>query len=240
MEPPKSPPAEILWLILDAAVEHLDAQIISATCACTYSSMYEIEVSHLRQERLCVLRACALTCKAMLARARLHLYCSISLCDRSRAPFFARTMAECDDLALMVKHLTFGIAEFVSAKDKGHFDMPFHSHVVAQLSNLQSLEIGGTEDSESTPMPPAALDFAKLFATACPSLEELSLTTLDFDFFVDFVGLVWSFPHIQKVTISDLDWRCRAIDESDDEEWGDVTRLITTPRCCNNMTTVVV
>ncbi len=227
MNPPE-PPAEILWLILDATVEHLDAWLTSA-------SHIVIRVSYLRRYRLRVLCACALTCKAMLARARFHLYSSITLNDRSRVPAFARTMVECDDLALMVKHLTFGIAEFVS-QDDYHFEMPFHPHVVAQLSNLQSLEIVGTTDYETTPMSPAALDFAKLFAAACPSLEELSLTTLDFDFFVDFVGLIWSFPHIQKVTISDLKWPIP--DES--EERADITRLITTPRCCNNLTTVVV
>ncbi|KAI0755655.1 hypothetical protein C8Q74DRAFT_1441906 [Fomes fomentarius] len=227
-----SPPAEILWLVLDAAVEHLDAQI-SAT-----DMPYEYEVSCLRRERLCLLCACALTCKAMLARARFHLYRSIALYDHWRVPSFAHTMVECDDLSLMVKHLTFGLAEFGFAEDNDHFEMPFPPHAVAQLSNLQSLELDGAEDS--SPMPPAALDFAKLFAAACTSLEELSLTRLDFDFFVDFVGVVWSFPHIQKVTISYLHWPPRTIDDSeDDEEWVDVTTLPATPRCCNNLTTVV-
>ncbi|KAI0755672.1 hypothetical protein C8Q74DRAFT_1373439 [Fomes fomentarius] len=140
MEPHRSPPAEILWLILDAGVEHRDAQIISAT-----DSMYEYQVPRLRRERL------------------------IALYDRSRVPSFARTMAECDDLALMVKYFTFGLAEFVSAKDNGHFDMPISPHVVAQLSNLQSLEIGGAKIS--SPMPPVALDFANCSPRPAPHLR---------------------------------------------------------------------
>ncbi|KAI0755641.1 hypothetical protein C8Q74DRAFT_317343 [Fomes fomentarius] len=219
----KSIPADILWLVLDAAVEHLDAQI--------FEDAYRFTIFHarLRGERLRVPCACALTCKAMLPRARFHLYRSIALYDRSRLPSFARTMAECDDLAFMVKHLTFGLAQFnVSAKDNDHFGVPFPPHVVARLSNLQSLEIGGARNP--SPMPPAALDFAKMFAAACPLLLELSLTRLDFDSFADLVGVIWSFPHIQKVTISYLYWR---------RPTTGVTRLPTTPRCCNNLTTVV-
>ena len=73
------------------------------------------------------------------------------------------------------------------------FTIPLPAHVVAQLSNLQSLEIGDI-GIRSTRMPPAAQDFARLFAAACPSLERLFLTRIDFDSFAEFVGLVWSFP----------------------------------------------
>ncbi|KAI0788329.1 hypothetical protein C8Q74DRAFT_1257398 [Fomes fomentarius] len=124
----------------------------------------------LHRERLCVLCACALTCKAMLRQARFHLYGRITLIERSRVSSFARTLAVYDDLALMVKHLPFGLADFVSrSEDDDRFDMPFPPHVVARLSNLQSLEIGGAEFSSL--VPPAALDFAKIsmFAAACPS-----------------------------------------------------------------------
>ncbi len=149
-------------------------------------------------------------------------------------------MSECDDLALMVKHLTVWLADFV-VQDDDQFDMPFPSHVVARLSNLLSLKIGGYGSTHgSSPMPPAALDFAKLFAAACPSLQELSLTELDFNSFSDFVDVLWSFPHIRKVTISDLFWRRRIFDVSDNEEQDDPTRLPKTLRRFNNLTSVAV
>ncbi len=173
-------PAEILWLIIDEAVRDEG-----------------------RYWRVKVLCACALTCKAMLPRARFHLYRIITLYYCSRNPSFARTMDECEDLPLMVQHLKIALLHFVS-EDDGHFDSPFPPHVVARLSNLQSLDIGRPDFA--SPMPPAALDFAKLFAAACPSLQELSLTKLDFNPFTDFVDVIWSFPHIRKVTIYDLYW----------------------------------
>ncbi|KAI0755638.1 hypothetical protein C8Q74DRAFT_1304769 [Fomes fomentarius] len=219
-------PADILWLIIDAAVEDLDGQISGPDV------LHRVEsYAYQCRQRLCV--ACALTSKAMLPRARFHLYRSITLYYRSRVPLFARTMAECDDLALMVKHLTFWLAEFV-AQDDDQFDMPFPSHVVARLSNLQSLEIGGYELTHRlSPMPPAALSFAKLFAAACPSLQELSLIQINFNSFADFVDVLWSFTHIRKVTISDLYWPLsRALLTTD------LTRLPTRP--CNNLTTVVI
>ena len=48
----------------------------------------------------------ALTCKAMLVRARSHLYANVTLYNPSQATAFVRTMTECEDLALMVRHLT--------------------------------------------------------------------------------------------------------------------------------------
>ncbi len=165
----------------------------------------------------------------MLPRARFHLYRSITLYYRSRVPSFARTMAECDGLAFRVKHLTFWLVEFI-VQDEEQFDMPFPSYIVARLSNLHSLEIGSYGFTRSlSPMPPAALHFAKLFAVACPSLQELSLTKLDFNSFTDFVDVIWSFPHIRKVTISDLYWPVAT---------NDVTRLPTTPKRFNYLTTV--
>ncbi|KAI0755633.1 hypothetical protein C8Q74DRAFT_1452279 [Fomes fomentarius] len=106
--------------------------------------------------------------------------------------------------------------------------MPFPPHVVARLSNLQSLEIGRPDFL--WPMPPAALDFAKLFAAACPSLQELSLTHLHFNSFADFLDVLWSFPHIRKVSVSYLYWPVST---------NDVTTFPTTPRRFNNLTTVL-
>lgn len=144
--PPTSPPADILWLVVDAAAELLDELDE------WYDSDYEVFLgASPHRGRMCVLCACALTCKAMLGRARFHLYGSITLYERSRLSSFARTLAECDDLALMVKHLKIGPAEFVSAADD-ELDMPFPPHVVARLSNIHSLEICGGRDSSSMPL----------------------------------------------------------------------------------------
>ncbi|KAI0755640.1 hypothetical protein C8Q74DRAFT_1373414 [Fomes fomentarius] len=203
-------PAEILWLIIDAAFDGLDFVVL-----------------HWRAQIAC---ACALTSKAILPRARFHLYRIINLYDRSRLPSFARTMAECDDLPLMVKRLRLDFAQFVS-QDDGHFDVPFPPHVVARLSNLQSLEIGRHFKYTPPHMPPAALGFAKLFAAACPSLQELSLIQINFNSFADFVDVLWSFPHIRKVTISNLYWPL-----STPLLATDLTRLPTTRS--NNLTTV--
>ena len=90
MQPPDAPPADILWLVLDAAVDLFldwpDVKISGRWSDIT-----------LRRRMLC---ACALTCKVMLVRARFHLYANVTLYDPSQATAFVRTMTECEDLAL--------------------------------------------------------------------------------------------------------------------------------------------
>ena len=189
---PTNPPAEILWLVVDAVVIMIEAEVSDSSRDSWFGN------------RRRTLYTCSLVCKGMLQRANYHLYNTVILTDSRLAPCFARTMAECDHLALMVEHFGLYISDFLSQKGK-RFDTPFPPSVVARLSNLKSLEFNGGYLSESarfTVMPPAAVNFAKLFAPSCPSLQDLSFTQLRFTSYTDLVSLVWSFPHIRQVTTS--------------------------------------
>ncbi|KAI0713250.1 hypothetical protein C8Q76DRAFT_456932 [Earliella scabrosa] len=181
------PPADILWLVVDAVVEpeyHLLAKFDNQA-----------------RVRRATLHSCALVCKGMLHRAMYHLYNEVSLHDHWRASLFARTMAERRELAPLVKHLSLGLGQCLS-EEEDDFRTPLPADVVVLLSNLNSLTLDGESDWPG--MRPEALDFAKLFPASCPSLDKLVLTRLEFESFVDFVGLVWSFPRIRHLAMSRL------------------------------------
>ena len=179
------PPTDILWLVVDSVVEP------------EYHLLPKFDDQ--ARVRRATLHACALVCKGMLQRAMYHLYNDIPLYDHWRASLFARTMAERCELAPLVRHLSLGLGQCLS-EEEDDFRMPLPSDVVVLLSNLYSLTLDG--ESEWPGMRPEALDFAKLFAASCPSLDKLVLTRLEFESFVDFVGLVWSFPRIRHLAMS--------------------------------------
>ena len=223
-----SPPADILWLIVDALVADIDFNLNSPKARA---------FSWSRRWAMC---NCALVCKGMSHRANYHLYSAVILTEPRQFSSFARTMAERGDLALMVKHLTLETRAFLSEEEK-RFDVPLPPPVIARLSSLQSLELDG--GSELPVMPPAALDYVKLFAKGSSVLEDLSLTDFWFSSYADFVGLVWSFPHIRQVTINGLNVDQRRVrryrPNMSEVDRLRVTRLPTEPRRFSNLTSLV-
>ena len=140
----------------------------------------------------------------------------------------------------MVKHLTLKTRAFLSEEEK-RFDVPLTPPVIARLSSLKSLELDGGR--ELPVMPPAALDYVKLFAKGSSVLEDLSLTDFWFSSYADFVGLVWSFPHIRQLTINGLNVDQRRVrryrPNMSEEDRLRVTRLPTEPRRFSNLTSLV-
>ncbi|KAI0704807.1 hypothetical protein C8Q76DRAFT_752881 [Earliella scabrosa] len=228
-----SPPADILCLIVDALVTEVEEE---------YDDFPHWRPVIRQQE----MRACALVCKAMLSRANYHLYNDVTLIARRQVPCLARTIAEREDLALLVNHLSVNMDEFLSVGHSERFNILFPSPLITRLSNLKSLKLDNGYTLGARLMDPATLEFTKLFAAGCPFLEDLSLIHLSFTSYKDFIGLVWSFPRLRQMTMSMLSLDRSEVYRTPRLNWNQFDRLSRTatlptePRLFSSLTSLAV
>ncbi|KAI0708770.1 hypothetical protein C8T65DRAFT_209799 [Cerioporus squamosus] len=190
---PDSPPLplELFFLVIDAIGEDTDESI---------EVIYK------------TLRACALTCSAWLARARMQLYGYVYLERRAVYTRFARTIHASPELAELVQELRcdlhgqtnpeLGWAWHYPMMNAGKFETPLPLYVVSGLTNLKKISF---EADARIPVPVPLVCFMRSFGV-CEKLASLTLYSCLYITFDLLAGTVWSFPHVKTIKITQNAW----------------------------------
>ncbi|TFK87891.1 hypothetical protein K466DRAFT_94755 [Polyporus arcularius HHB13444] len=184
-------PLELFLLVIDAVGEDPDDSV---------ADIYK------------TLRACALTCSAWLARARMQLYAYVFLERRDHYTRFARTIYASTELAQLVQEMRcdlhgqtnpeLGWAWHIAMLNHGKIETPLPNYVVARLTNLTKLSF---EADARVPVPVPLVCFMRSFGI-CEKLTSLTLHSCLFITFDLLAGTVWSFPHVKTMKITQNAW----------------------------------
>ncbi len=151
------------------------------------------------------LLACALTCQSWLPRAQYQLYKHVELRLLDSMRLFARTLEQYPILCRLVKRLEFWFDEEDWDQQPSDMeDVPFPTHLIGGLLSLQGLRFACCMNRES-----AAADVQKDFMrewVGCTQLRMLQLDHYAFETLEELVRLVWSFPLLQELRLSETAW----------------------------------
>ncbi|TFK87897.1 hypothetical protein K466DRAFT_652928 [Polyporus arcularius HHB13444] len=161
------------------------------------------------------LLACALTCQSWLPRAQYQLYKHVELRLFDSMRLFARTLEQSPNLCRLVKRLEFWFDEEDWDQQPSDMqDVPFPTHLIGGLMSLQGLRFACCMDGET-----AEADVQKDFMrewTTCTQLRMLHIDYYASDTLEELVRLVWSFPLLQELRVSETAWTDRGeIDPSE-------------------------
>ncbi|KAI0369429.1 hypothetical protein BV20DRAFT_1113697 [Pilatotrama ljubarskyi] len=150
-------------------------------------------------ESLATLRACALTCRAWLARARIHLYRHVTLENSEELEQFLRTVAHTGELGALVR--TLRLVAFIGNKSQCKSSSQISGPL---LPNLQVLMV------ESHMWLGCKLrDLTSLiseFSVATKSLKQLRIWGFLVGNLADFVRVFEHFPSISTLCITGCFW----------------------------------
>ncbi len=162
------------------------------------------------------LRACALTCLSWLSPARCHLYEHVELRLLESTRLFARTLTKSPNLCRLVKRLEFRFEGKDWAGQPSYVEeVPFPAHLIGGLVSLQELRFACCMDREGEHAA-VQIGFVSKW-TGCAQLRTLQLEHFAFDTLEELVRLVWSFPLLQELRLSQMAWYDRggSVDPAD-------------------------